>query len=67
MMDLKSNSLSLAHHREISVSEIADPLPFHFILGIQRPHEAKPIMGLSQLAASEFPIYASFFSVISTY
>lgn len=50
-----------------SVSKIADPLLSHYVLGIQGPTEAKPVMELSQLAASEFPIYASFVSVICEY
>lgn len=62
-MELKPNSLSLAHQR------VKWQTPYCRIISLESkgPTEAKPIMELSQLAASPVPIHASFFSVIATY
>lgn len=67
MMDLKSNSLKPGTSKRDPQS-VKLQIPYCFIISLESkgPTEAKPIMKLSQLAASEFPIYASV-SVISTH
>lgn len=68
MMDLKSNSLKSGTSQRAPQS-VKPQTPYCLIMSLESkgPTEAKPKMELSQLAASEFPIYASFFSVIATY
>lgn len=59
MMDLKFNTLSLAHHREALSEGNCRPLLSHYVWDPKAPSEAKPIMELSQHAGSGLPIHPS--------